>query len=143
MIEYIPTRPEVVEIMLDLAEVGSNDVAFDLGSGDGRVVIAAAKRGAKAIGVEIDENLISESGDNARKEGVEVEFRHQDLFLADLSGATVVLMVAGIYATDRVALKVCELPKGTKVVSAGIKISWMKPKKIGYSHPTNVYLYEL
>lgn len=142
-IEYIPTQMEFVELMLDTASVGPNDVVFDLGSGDGRIVIAAAKRGAKSIGIEIDTSLIDVSRKNAVEESVDVEFRNEDLFSCDLAGATIVMVVAGHYAMDRIALKLCDLPKGTKIVSYGIKISWLKPTKIGFLKPISIYLYEL
>ena len=142
-IEYIPTQMEFVELMLDMASVGPNDVVFDLGSGDGRIVINAAKRGAKSIGIETDTSLIDFAKRNAIEAGVDVEFRNEDMFDCNLTSATVVTVVVGHYAMDRIALKLCNLPKGTKIVSYGIKISWLKPKNIGFIKPINIYLYEM
>ena len=91
---YVPTPEDVVERMLTLAEVKSGDVVYDLGCGDGRIVIAAAKRGARGVGVDIDPRRIEESNANAKAAGVEglVEFRLQDAMRVDVSPATVVTL---------------------------------------------------
>jgi len=92
---YAPTPQDVVEKMLEIANVTSSDVVYDLGSGDGRLVITAAKKhGARGVGVEIDPALVAESRANAKKAGVEslVEFREQDALKADVSPATVVTL---------------------------------------------------
>ena len=92
---FVPTPQEVVERMLDLAGVTGNDVVYDLGCGDGRIVITAAKKyGARGVGVDIDPRRIEESNANARKEGVEdlVEFIQQDAMTVDVSPATVVTL---------------------------------------------------
>ena len=90
---FVPTPMEVVEKMLELAQVTSKDIVYDLGSGDGRIVITAAKKyGARALGFEIDPELVQDSWANALKAGVGhlVEIRAQDLMTADFSKATVV-----------------------------------------------------
>ena len=92
---YVPTPHEVVDDMLRLANVHKGDVLYDLGSGDGRIAIAAAKRyGIKAIGIDIDPQRIREANENARKAGVTdlVQFRQEDLFKADFRDATVVTL---------------------------------------------------
>lgn len=92
---FVPTPMEVADRMLELAEVTKDDVVYDLGSGDGRIVILAAKRhGARAIGVEIDPSLVWFSRRNAKREQVDhlVSFRHQDTLTVDLSPATVVTL---------------------------------------------------
>ena len=92
---YMATPQEVVDRMLQMAEVTKGDVVYDLGSGDGRLVITAAKRyGARGVGIEIDPALITQSRANARKEGVEslVEFREQDALAVDVSPASVVTL---------------------------------------------------
>jgi hypothetical protein len=92
---FVPTPQNVVDMMLTMAEVTKNDVLYDLGSGDGRIVITAAKEyGAKGIGFELDDDLITEARERARKEGVShlVEFRKQDVMTVDLSPATVVTL---------------------------------------------------
>jgi SAM-dependent methyltransferase len=92
---YVPSSPEVVDRMLTLAKVGPKDVVYDLGCGDGRIVIAAAKKyGARGVGVDIDAERINEAIANARKAGVEklVTFKVQDALKTDVSGATVVTL---------------------------------------------------
>lgn len=92
---YVPSPQEVVDRMLALAEVTKNDVVYDLGSGDGRIPIAAAKTyGARAVGLDIDPRRIEESRVNAKAAGVEhlVEFRQEDVLTADVSDATVVTL---------------------------------------------------
>jgi SAM-dependent methyltransferase len=92
---YVQTPQGVVERMLKLAQVGPNDVVYDLGCGDGRLVITAAKRyGARGVGVDFDLNRVRESQANAKEAGVEtlVEFRQQDALTVDLSPATVVTL---------------------------------------------------
>jgi SAM-dependent methyltransferase len=92
---YVPSPPEVVDRMLALAEVTRADVVYDLGCGDGRIPIAAAKRyGARGVGLDIDPKRIDESRANAKAAGVEhlVEFRVEDVMTADVSPATVVTL---------------------------------------------------
>lgn len=92
---FVSTPMEVVQAMLELAEVTGNDVLYDLGSGDGRIVITAAKQyGARAVGFEIDPALVQESRENVRDAGVDhlVEIRQQDALGADFSQATVVTL---------------------------------------------------
>ena len=94
-VPFIPTPPEVVDRMLELAEVKNGDVIYDVGSGDGRIVIRAAKRyGVRAVGIEIDNELVARSRAQARAEGVDhlAEFRRQDAFKADMTEATVVTL---------------------------------------------------
>jgi triacylglycerol lipase len=86
-VPYVPTPPEVVDAMLKLADVKTGDVVYDLGCGDGRVVVTAAKeKGARGVGIDIDQERINEATENAEKAGVadRVEFRRQDLFKADI-----------------------------------------------------------
>jgi precorrin-6B methylase 2 len=95
IVPYVPTPQEVVERMLELANVKKGDVVYDLGSGDGRIVVTAAKKyGVKAIGFEIDPERIKESHENIKKAGVEklVEIRQQDIRSVDLSQASVLTM---------------------------------------------------
>ena len=95
IVPYVPTPQEVVDRMLELAQVKKGDVVYDLGSGDGRIVVTAAKKyGVKAIGFEIDPQRIKESHENIKKAGVEdlVEIRQQDIRTVDLSAASVLTM---------------------------------------------------
>lgn len=94
-VRFLPTPDNVVDAMLELAHVSASDVVFDLGSGDGRIPIAAAKKyGARGVGIEIDDQLIRVSRENAVKAGVadRVTFIHGDLFQADISQASVVTL---------------------------------------------------
>ena len=92
---FVPTPHRVVRQMLKLADVKKDDVLYDLGSGDGRIVIAAARDfGARAVGIELDQDLINESVENAKKAGVaeRTSFRKEDFFIADIHEATVVAL---------------------------------------------------
>jgi cyclopropane fatty-acyl-phospholipid synthase-like methyltransferase len=94
-VRFLPTPDNVVDAMLELAHVTASDVVFDLGSGDGRIPIAAAKKyGARGVGIEIDDQLVRLSQENAVKAGVadRVTFVHGDLFQADISQASVVTL---------------------------------------------------
>lgn len=120
-VPYVPTTEPAVEAMLKLAKVGRSDVVYDLGCGDGRIVIAAAlKFGARGVGIDIDPKRISEARANARKAGVEhgVRFIEQDLFRADISEATVVTLFLLDHVNLRLRPKLLsELKPGTRVVS--------------------------
>ena len=118
---YMATPQEVVDRMLQMAEVTKGDVVYDLGSGDGRLVITAAKRyGARGVGIDIDPALITLSRANARKEGVEnlVEFREQDALTVDISPASVVTLylLSGANLKLRPTLQK-QLRPGSRVVS--------------------------
>jgi SAM-dependent methyltransferase len=120
-VPYVPTPPEVVVSMLDLAKVDKNDVVYDLGCGDGRIVITAAKqRGARGTGIDLNPVRIAEARANAKRAGVEdkVTFKVGDLFEADVSPATVVTL----YLLPSVNVKLRprlwqQLKVGTRVVS--------------------------
>lgn len=120
-IHYTPTRHAVARAMLELAEVGTNDVVVDLGSGDGRVpIIAAQQYGARAVGVEIDPQLVAVARQNARDAGVadRVTFIEGDLFTADVSGASVVTLYLSTSIMRRLEAKLrAELPPRARVVS--------------------------
>lgn len=117
---YVPTPPEVVERMLDLAGVTSADVVYDLGCGDGRIVIAAARRGARAIGVDIEPHWVSEAAKNAAAAGVSgrTEFAVQDALALDLSPATVVMLYLVEWSTRMLDEKLARaLRPGARIVS--------------------------
>lgn len=123
---YVPTPEHVVLQMLELADVSSEDVVYDLGSGDGRIVIAAARDfGARGVGIEIDPELIKQARRNAEAAGVadRVEFRQGDLFEADLSDATVVTLYLWPDMNNRLRPKLKEdLDPGDRVVSHSFDI---------------------
>lgn len=115
---FVPTPQDVVNRMLAMAEVKKGDVVYDLGSGDGRLVIAAAKLGARGVGIDIDPQRIEEGRANAKAAGVEslVEFRLQDALEADLSDATVVTLY--LLSSSNVKLR----PRLTQQLKAGARI---------------------
>lgn len=117
---YASTPEDVVERMLTLADVTAADVVYDLGCGDGRIPIAAARRGARGVGVDIDPQRIAESRANAKAAGVEslVEFRLQDAMTVDVSPATVVtLYLLGSSNAKLRPLLTSQLKPGSRVVS--------------------------
>jgi len=133
IVPYVPTPQEVVERMLELAGVKKGDVVYDLGSGDGRIVVTAAKKyGVKAIGFEIDPERIKESHENIKKAGVGnlVEIRQQDIRTVDLSQASVLTM----YLLPEVNLMIRpniwkQMKPGSRVVSHDFDMGDWKPLK--------------
>jgi len=132
-VPYVPTTPVAVEAMLKLAGVTSNDVVYDLGCGDGRIVIAAAKLyGAHAVGIDIDPQRIREANENAKKAGVEhlVRFEENDLFKANIREASVVTLFLLTSVNARLRPKLLqELRPGTRVVSNTFDMGDWKPDK--------------
>jgi protein-L-isoaspartate O-methyltransferase len=118
---YVPTPQSVVDAMLELARVQKTDIVYDLGSGDGRIVITAARKyGAHGVGVEIDANLVKQATRNAAAAGVSdrVRFVNQDLFATDVSRATVVTLYLLQSINERLRPKlVRQLKPGARVVS--------------------------
>ena len=142
-VPFVPTPGAVVDEMLRLAKVGPGDVVYDLGSGDGRIVITAAqKHGARGVGIDIDPQRIKEATERARKAGVadRVEFRQGDLFKADIRDATVVTL----YLLSSVNLQLrpkllAELKPGTRVVSHAFEMGDWKPVETRKVGATTVY----
>lgn len=133
-VPFVPTPPEVVDEMLRLAGVRSGDVLYDLGCGDGRIVIAAAKRfGVKALGIDIDPVRIAESNENAAAAGLtgKVRFVQQDLFEADFRDATVVTMYLLTSVNLRLRPKLlAELRPGTRLVSHSFDMEGWRPDRM-------------
>lgn len=130
-IHYVPTPNEVVSAMLDIAKVGPRDLVYDLGSGDGRIVIAAARRGARGVGIELDPSLVDEANRNARRAGVSgrVQFIVGDVFDADLSRASVVTLYLLTSINERLRPKLLrELAPGSRVVSHRFKMGDWAPE---------------
>ena len=142
-VPFVPTPEKVVDRMLEVAKVGPSDVVYDLGSGDGRIVIAAAKKhGARGVGIDIDPERVKEARANARSAGVSdrVEFREGDLFKTDLSEATVVTL----YLLSSVNLQLRpkllgELKPGTRIVSHAFDMGDWKPLKTEKVGSSTVY----
>jgi len=116
---WVPTPEELVEAMLDMAKVTPNDYVIDLGSGDGRIAIAAAKRGARALGIEYNPDMVGLSKENAQKEGVsdKASFLQADIFETDFSKATVLTMYLLPELNMRLRPKILDMKPGTRVVS--------------------------
>ena len=145
---YVPTPQEVVDQMLKLAKVGKNDVLYDLGSGDGRIPVTAAKRwGIRATGIDIDPQRIAEANENAKKNGVShlVKFKREDLFKTDFRDATVITL----YLLPDLNVKLrprllAELKPGTRIVSHQFDMGTWKPdRKVELSAGRVIYLWTI
>ncbi|MEM4673018.1 MAG: class I SAM-dependent methyltransferase [Sulfolobales archaeon] len=146
-VPWVPTREEFIEQALDLAQVGPGDVVYDLGCGDGRIVIAATKRGAKAVCVELNPDLIARAMENARKHGVDhmIRFIQDDFMNVDLSDASVVYMYLLTSVNEMLKPKLAkELKKGARVISLDFVISgWKESKVLRVSSPARSGVYYL
>ncbi|WP_369059165.1 class I SAM-dependent methyltransferase [Caulobacter sp. 73W] len=144
---YVVTPQSVVDAMLEMAKVGPGDVLYDLGSGDGRIPITAAKRfGVRAVGIEIDVALVREASRQARRQRVDhlVSFRKADLFATDLSEASVVTL----YLLDTVTLRLrpkllSELKPGTRVVSHAFHMGDWTPDEVREIDGNTIYLWTI
>jgi ubiquinone/menaquinone biosynthesis C-methylase UbiE len=130
---FVPTPPETVAEMMRLARIKPNDVLYDLGSGDGRIPIAAAREyGIRAIGIDIDQTLIAEAEERARQAGVtdRVRFRHADLYRTNISEATIVTL----YLSNSINLSLRpkllrELRPGARIISHDFTMGDWKPER--------------
>jgi 23S rRNA G2445 N2-methylase RlmL len=132
-VRYEPTPMPVVQAMTDLAAVKAGDVVYDLGCGDGRIVIAAARLGASAACVDIDPRRIAEAQDNARQAGVadRIAFRNEDLFKTDLRDATVVMLFLSPDYNLALRERLRRLKPGTRIVSHWHGMGdWQPQKKV-------------
>jgi precorrin-6B methylase 2 len=144
---YVPTPPEVVDEMLKLAKVTKDDVVYDLGCGDGRVVVTAAQKfGARGIGIDIDPQRIKEARENVEKAGVgdRVQIIEGDLFQTDLRPATVVTL----YLLPSLNLKLrpklmSELKPGTRIVSHAFDMGDWKPEQESDVNGRHVYFWTI
>ncbi|MBI4487831.1 MAG: class I SAM-dependent methyltransferase [Deltaproteobacteria bacterium] len=155
---FVPTPMEVVDRMLEMAEVKKGDLVYDLGSGDGRIVIRAAKKyGARGVGIEMDPELIELSRAKAKEEGVShlVEFRAEDALRVDVSSATVVTlyMLPWFNARLRPVLQQ-QLTPGSRVVAHDFDIEGWPPTRVeklpdiertpgSYVHQHTLYLWRI
>ncbi len=144
IVPFVPTPQEVVDKMIELAGVKKGDLVYYLGSGDGRIVVTAAKKGAKADGFEIDGDLVKQSRDNIRKAGVQeqAEIRQQDILTVDLSAASVVTM----YLLPDVNLQLrpnilSQLKPGSRVVSHAFDMGDWKPDRTERVDGRTLYLW--
>jgi cyclopropane fatty-acyl-phospholipid synthase-like methyltransferase len=146
IVPYVPSPQYVVDKMIELAGVKPGDLVYDLGSGDGRIVITAARRGAKAVGFEIDGDLVGESRANIKKAGVEAlaEIHHQDILTVDFSAATVVTM----YLLPDVNLQLkpnllSQLKPGARIVSHSFSMGDWQADKIERVEGRTIYLWTI
>jgi ribosomal protein L11 methylase PrmA len=144
---FVPTPQEVVDAMLEVAKVTKNDVVYDLGSGDGRIPITAAKKyGARAIGIDIDPQRIKEANANAQSAGVtdKVKFLNQDLFTTDISEASVVTLYLLPSLNVKLMPKLkAELKPGTRIVSHAFDMGDWKPEQTLNVNGRTVYYWTI
>ncbi len=144
---YVPTPQPVVDAMLKLAEVKKGDVLYDLGSGDGRIPITAAKQyGVRAVGIEIDPERIKEAKANALQAGVagRVSFREQDLFQSDFREASVVTLYLLSSLNEKLRPKLlAELKPGSRIVSHAFPMGDWKPEKTEHVGGAVIFLWRV
>lgn len=142
---YVPTPQPLVEAMLELAEVGPGDILYDLGSGDGRIPITAAKlHGIRATGIDIDPERIREARTNAVRQGVSqlVTFRQADLFASDFRDATVVTLYLLDSLNEKLRPKLLhELKPGTRIVSHAFRMGDWEPEETREIDGRRIYLW--
>ena len=131
-VTWLPTPRDLVETMLDMAIVTSADYVIDLGSGDGRIVIAAAKRGAMALGIECNQGLVELARLAAAKEGVSerATFEKADIFGSDFSKATVITLFLLSHRNIQLRSKILDMKPGTRIVSNTFDMRDWQPDKI-------------
>jgi SAM-dependent methyltransferase len=137
---WVPTSRVLVEKMLDLAGVTPKDFVIDLGSGDGRMVIAAAKRGARALGVEYEADMVALARRNAEQAGVaeKAKFVQGDMYEADISKASVLALFLLSTNLNRLVPKFLDLPAGTRIVTNSYRIDgWEEEKQLALDDCTS------
>lgn len=155
-VPYVQTPAPVVDAMLLLGSIRKDDVLIDLGSGDGRIVITAARRdGARALGIELDDRLVKLANERARAEGVgdRARFVKQDLYTTDLSAATVITMYLLPDANLELRPRLLDLKPGTRIVSHDFDMGDWRPdaqlnvpapgKTVGIGQRSNVYMWTI
>jgi SAM-dependent methyltransferase len=146
-VSFEPSSPEMVDAMLRIADLKRGDVVYDLGCGDGRIVIAAARKyGARGVGIDVDPQRIHEATENARRAGVsdKVRFIEASFFAADISEATVVTLYLGDDVNLRLQPKLIrELKPGARIVSHHFDMGDWKPKRVRTVGDTRLYLWTI
>ena len=143
---YVPTPQEVVDAMLKLAKVSPNDVVYDLGCGDGRIVVTAAKLGARSVGIDIDPERVKESSANVKAAGVDSRARivQGDLFESDIGEATVVTLYLLSSLNQKLRPKLlADLKPGTRIVSHAFDMGDWKPEQTMKVGGTTIYLWRV
>ena len=142
---YVPTPQEVVDKMLLMAAVKEGDVLYDLGSGDGRIVVTAAKRyKVRGVGIDIDPQRIREAKENARVAGVTdlVQFRNEDLFQTNISEATVVTLYLLESLNEKLRPKLLrDLKPGTRIVSHAFRMGSWEPERTEEVNGNMIYFW--
>ena len=137
-IPFVPSPMHVVQRMLEVAEIKKGDILYDMGSGDGRIVIEAAKKyGVRGVGIDLNPELVAKARDNAAREGVShlVEFRAQDGLTVDISEATVVTLYMFKWFNNALRPKLQKLKPGSRVIAHDFDIDDWKPTRIEYVEP--------
>jgi hypothetical protein len=141
---WVPTPPKVVDYMLDVAKVSAQDYVIDLGSGDGRIVLAAAKRGARALGVELNKDLVQLSAEEAARQGLSgrAEFRAQDMFQTDLSQASVLTTYLLPHLNVKVRPQLLrQMQPGSRVVTYAFHMGAWQPDAVSQIEGLTVHYY--
>jgi SAM-dependent methyltransferase len=147
---FVPTPQDVVDKMLEVANVKKDDVVYDLGCGDGRIVVTAAKKyGCKATGYDVDPKRIAESTENVKKNGVEelVQIKQEDIFTLDLSKANVITLYLLPSLNVKLIPQLEKMKPGSRIVSHSFDMAGVKPDKIikvtpkGSSFEHTIYLW--
>ncbi|CAN5553011.1 hypothetical protein BH23BAC1_BH23BAC1_48110 [soil metagenome] len=131
-VPYVPTHETIVDMMLDMAGVTGDDVLYDLGSGDGRILVTAAERfGTRGVGVDLNPERIKEANENARKANVtdKVKFVEGDLFEMDFSEATVISLYLLPSVNMKLRPKILQMKPGTRVVSHNYDMGDWEPEE--------------
>ena len=137
-IPYVPSPMYVVHKMIEVAEIKKGDILYDMGSGDGRIVIEAAKKfGIHGVGIDLNPELVAKAKENALNEGVShlVEFRAQDGLTVDISEATVVTLYMFKWFNNALRPKLQKLKPGSRVVAHDFDIDEWKPTRVEYIGP--------
>jgi hypothetical protein len=140
---WVPTPDEVVDRMLTMAQVGPNDFHMDLGSGDGKIVIAAAKRGAKSLGIEYNPDMVKLATENAQKAGVSnrASFRRADIFETDFSQATVITLYLLPTLNMKLRPQLLQMKPGTRVVSHSFTMEDWEPDEVSSMDGRRAYFW--
>jgi SAM-dependent methyltransferase len=134
-IPFVPSPMHVVQKMIEVADIKKGDVLYDMGSGDGRIIIEAAKKyGVRGVGIDLNPDLVAKARENAKNEGVSdlVEFRAQDGLTVDISEATVVTLYMFKWFNNALKPKLQKLRPGSRIVAHDFDIDEWKPTRIEY-----------
>ena len=142
---WVPTPDEVVDRMLTMAQLGPNDFHMDLGSGDGKIVIAAAKRGARSLGIEYNPDMVKLATENAQKAGVtgKASFRRADIFETDFSQATVITLYLLPSLNMKLRPQLLQMKPGTRIVSHSFTMEDWEPDEVSSMDGRRAYFWRV